>query len=179
MERETVQNLLHAAIKEANRQVYEAARSGDGHDGMGCTAEIVYVQGRRVFIGHVGDCRTYHLQDGRLELLTRDQTLVQRLVELGQITAEEAEKHPQKSELQQAIGGHAEVESEFYHVLLQPGDWLVICSDGLSNHITSAELRHMLVAEATSAEMAARRLVNLANLKGATDNATVVVIRVT
>src|SRR5262249_28578993 len=150
---------------------------GAGPRGMGCTAEIVFVQANQVYIGHVGDCRTYLLREGQLELITRDQTLVHRLVELGQLTKEEAENHPRKSELQQAIGGYEEVEPEFYHFPLRPGDWLVVCSDGLSNPITPEELRQMLLPEASSAEMAARRLVNLANFKGAADNATVVVIR--
>ena len=111
--------------------------------------------------------------------LTRDQTLVSRLLELGQLTPEEAEAHPRRSELQQAIGGRAEVEPEVYDSTLLPGDWLIVCSDGLSNHVKREELQEMLQSEATSAEMAARRLVNLVNLRGATDNATVVVIRAT
>jgi len=176
---ETIRNLLKMALDEANRQVNEAARSAAGQRGMGCTAEIVYIHGRRLNIGHVGDCRTYHLQDGKLKLLTRDQTLAQRLVELGQLTKEEAENHPRKSELQQAIGCHEEIQPEFYHANLKPGDWLVVCSDGLPNHINALELQQMLLSESTSAEMAARRLVNFTNLKGGLDNATVVVIRVT
>jgi protein phosphatase len=100
-------------------------------------------------------------------------------VELGTLSPEEAQTHPRRCELQQAIGGHADVEPALYHGRLKAGDWLVICSDGLSSCITPEELQQMLQTEATSAEMAARRLVNFANIKGATDNATVVVIRVT
>ncbi len=169
--------LLGRALKEANRAVFQAAQREPGRRGMGCTAEAVYLNGRHVVVGHVGDSRTYHLHQGRLVQLTRDHTLVNRLVELGMLTPEEAEKHPRRSELQQAIGGHADVEPSLYHGSLKPGDWVVVCSDGLSNHITPPEMQQMLQSEATSAEMAARRLVNLANLKGALDNATVVVVR--
>jgi serine/threonine protein phosphatase PrpC len=171
------QYLLGRALKEANREVFQAARCEWGRHGMGCTAEALYVNGRHVVVGHVGDSRTYHLHEGRLVQLTRDQTLVNRLVELGTLTPAEAEKHPRRSELQQAIGGHAEVDPALYHGILKPGDWVVVCSDGLSNHVTPRELQQMLQSEATSAEMAARRLVNLANIKGALDNATVVVVR--
>jgi protein phosphatase len=146
---------------------------------MGCTAEVVYVDGRNVVVGHVGDSRTYHLHEGRMIQLTRDQTLVNRLVELGTLTPEEAETHPRRNELQQAVGGQPDVEPGLYHGSLKPGDWVVVCSDGLSNHVSANELKQMLQSEATSAEMAARRLVNLANIEGATDNATVVVIRAT
>ena len=146
---------------------------------MGCTAEVVYIDGRHVVVGHVGDSRTYHLHEGRLVQLTRDQTLVNRLVELGTLTPEQAEHHPRRNELQQAVGGQPDVDPGTYHGTLTAGDWVVVCSDGLSNHITHAMLQEMLQSEAGSAEMAARRLVNLTNIEGATDNATVVVIRAT
>lgn len=172
--------VLNAALKHANKSVYTAARTpGKGRRGMGCTAEAVYVDGRNVICGHVGDSRTYHVHQGRLVQLTRDQTLVNRLVELGQISAEEAEDHPRKNELQQAIGGQPDVVPGIYSGKLKRGDWVLVCSDGVTNHINNKELEKMLTREAyDSAEIAARRLVNLVNLRGATDNSTVVVIRV-
>jgi protein phosphatase len=176
---EDCKEAILTALKEANKRVSEAARSGQGRRGMGCTAEAVYVDGRHVVVGHVGDSRTYHLRRGRLVQITRDQTLVGRLLELGQLTEEEAAAHPRRSELQQAIGGRTDVDPELYHAPLSPGDWILVCSDGLSNHVRPEELQEMMQSEATSAEMAARRLVNFANLRGANDNATVVVIRAT
>jgi protein phosphatase len=173
------QDVLRDTLKHANREVYTAARTpGKGKRGMGCTAECVYIDNRYVIAGHVGDSRVYHLHRGRLVQLTRDQTLVNRLVELGQLTPEEAENHSRKNELQQAIGGQPDVVPGVYHGQLQRGDWVLVCSDGLTNHITNAELETMLTREAAnSAEEAARRLLNLVNLRGATDNATIVVVR--
>jgi protein phosphatase len=176
---EECKRLLTAALKDANRQVFTASRSGRGRRGMGCTAEAVYVDSRQVVVGHVGDSRTYHLHEGRLIQLTRDQTLVNRLVELGTLSPEEAETHPRRNELQQAIGGQPDVEPGVSSGVLKPGDWVVVCSDGVTNHVKSEELLEMLQSEATSAEMAARRLVNFVNINGATDNATIVVIRAT
>jgi protein phosphatase len=177
---EACKQQLKAALKEANRQVFAASRApGSKRRGMGCTAEAVYVDGRNVVVGHVGDSRTYHLHEGRLIQLTRDQTLVNRLVELGSLTPEEAETHPRRNELQQAVGGQPDVEPGLYAGELKPGDWVVVCSDGLTNHVTAKDLEQMLLSEAQSAEMAARRLVNLTNIEGATDNCTVVVIRAT
>ncbi len=171
---------LKAALREANKQVFTASRvPGTKRRGMGCTAEAVYVDGTNVVVGHVGDSRTYHLHEGRMIQLTRDQTLVNRLVELGTLSPEEAETHPRRNELQQAVGGQPEVEPGLYHGIMKPGDWVVVCSDGLSNHVNPTMLKEMLQSEAQSAEMAARRLVNLTNIEGATDNATVVVIRAT
>ena len=171
---------LKAALKEANRQVFAASRApGSKRRGMGCTAEVVFTDGRNVVVGHVGDSRTYHLHEGKLIQITRDQTLVNRLVELGTLTPEEAENHPRKNELQQAIGGQPDVAPDVYSAKLKPGDWLLVCSDGLTNHVSNAMLKEMLLSEAGSAEIAARRLVNLTNIEGATDNVTVVVIRAT
>jgi protein phosphatase len=172
------QELLAAALKEANRIVYSAARTGLGRRGMGCTAEVVYVHSRHLVVGHVGDSRTYHFRRGELVQVTKDQTLVNRLVELGHLTEEEAHTHPRRSELQQAVGGYSDVEPALYHGTIRPGDWVVVCSDGLSNHVGPEEMKEMLQG-ARSAETAARRLVNLANLAGATDNATVLVVRAT
>jgi protein phosphatase len=175
---EVGKQLLKSALKEANKQVFAASRApGTKRRGMGCTAEAVFVDGRHVIVGHVGDSRTYHLHEGRMLQLTRDQTLVNRLVELGTLTPEEAETHPRRNELQQAIGGQPDVEPGLYHGVLKPGDWVLVCSDGLTNHINASQLLQMLQTEAQSADMAARRLVNFANIEGATDNATVVVIR--
>jgi protein phosphatase len=175
---EECQKLLQTALKHANREVFTASRTpGVGKRGMGCTAEAVYVDAQNVVVGHVGDSRTYHLHEGRLVQLTRDQTFVNRMVELGKLTPEEAETHPRKNELQQAIGGQPDVVPNLYQGKLKRGDWVLVCSDGLSNHIPPEDLQKMLLREATSAEEAARRLLNLVNLRGATDNATVVIIR--
>jgi protein phosphatase len=175
---EGCKQLLLAALKHANREVYTASRTpGVGKRGMGCTAEAVYIDTQNVVVGHVGDSRTYHLSQGRLIQLTRDQTFVNRMVELGAISPEEAEDHPRKNELQQAIGGQPDVQPGLYQGRLRRGDWVIVCSDGLSNHIPSEDLQKMLLREATSAEEAARRLLNLVNLRGATDNATVVIVR--
>jgi PPM family protein phosphatase len=176
---DAIKKVLEAALKHANKEVHAAGRiPGRGKRGMGCTAEVLYVDNRNVIVGHVGDSRTYHLKNGRLQQLTRDQTLVNRLVELGQLTAEEAENHPRKNELQQAIGGQPDVVPGSYSGKLKRGDWILVCSDGLTNHISNQELEKMLTREAAySAEEAARRLLNLVNLRGATDNATIVVVR--
>jgi PPM family protein phosphatase len=168
---------LGEALREANQQIYAAAREpGGGKRGMGCTAEVVCVDGRNVVVGYVGDSRTYHLQAGTLTQLTRDQTLANHLLDLGELTPEEALLHPRGSELYQALGARPTVTPGFAYRALKPGDWLVVCSDGVTNHIPPELLQETLQI-AASAGTAARRLVNLVNLHGATDNATVIVVR--
>jgi len=177
---EECSEIIRQALRTANERVYGAARQpGAQRRGMGCTAEAVYIDGKNLLVGHVGDSRVYHYRAGSLVQVTRDHTLVNRLVELGTISAEEAETHPRRNELQQAIGGQPQVEVSLYKANLSIGDWVLVCSDGLTNHVNNKDLSYMLSMEAQSAQMAARRLVNLANIHGATDNATVVVIRCT
>jgi protein phosphatase len=171
------QHLLDALLK-ANAEIYAASQRAVNKRGMGCTVEVIYITGRFLVAGHAGDSRIYQFQDGKLHQVTRDQTLVGRMIELGQLTPEEAAKHPRRSELQQALGGRPDVEPLVYDRTLKPGDWVVICSDGLSNLVGADEMKQMLQVEAGSAEMAARRFINLANSRSAGDNVTVVVIRV-
>ncbi len=168
--------LVADSLREANRVVFEESRRMESKRGMGCTAEVLLIDGRKVHIGHVGDSRTYHVRGGRIVQVTQDQTLVSQLVALGQLTEAEAERHPQRSELQQAVGGRRDVYPDQYTLTLEAGDWLLVCTDGLSNQLKKNEMASV-IQSAGSAEKAARRLVNRAIVNGAADNVTVVAIR--
>ncbi|MBX7103342.1 MAG: protein phosphatase 2C domain-containing protein [Gemmataceae bacterium] len=163
------------AIREANKAVYLASRQGIGRRGMGCTVEVVYTDGKHLVIGHVGDSRTYRFSRGKLTQLTTDQTYVNRLVELGDITLEQAEVHPRRAELQQAVGGWSDIDPQVVVSPFETGDWVIVCSDGLTGMLKPPTIQAVL-ERSNSAESAARRLVNLANLYGAADNVTVVVL---
>lgn len=167
---------IAAVLREANRVVYEASRQVVGRRGMGCTAEVVFTDGRCAIIGHVGDSRTYLFRGGELTLLTRDHSYVNRLLECGEISTQEAETHPRRAELQQAIGGWSDITPDVFDVAIEPGDWLLVCTDGLSNQLRLEAMQEIL-GSASCADLAARRLVNRANANGAVDNATAVVIR--
>lgn len=165
-----------SALREANRRVFEMAHAHPSSRGMGCTAEVILVDGNLTLVGHVGDSRVYRMKKGKLLQVTKDHTVIARLVELGQLSEEEAEHHPRRSELQQAIGGRPEVYPDVYAMSLEPGDWILACSDGLSNQI-GLEVMESVLREAKNAERAARRLINMALFEGAQDNVTVAVIR--
>jgi protein phosphatase len=172
----TMRLSLLALITEVNREVYAAAREGAGKRGMGCTLEFVLVAGNAFGIGHVGDSRTYHLHRGQLRQVTEDQTWVQRMVSIGAMTPHEALEHPRRSELQQAIGGQPEVQPSVYEGRLAPGDVLLVCSDGVTSHL-SPELLQEILQRSTSAEACARQIINWTNLHGGTDNSTAIVVR--
>ena len=172
------QEVMRDALKHANREVFTASRTpGKGKRGMGCTAECVYIDSRNVIAGHVGDSRVYHVHRGRLTQLTRDQTLVNRLVELGQLTAQEAEDHPRKNELQQAIGGQPDVVPGIYSGKLKRGDWVLVCSDGVTNHINNKELEQMLTREHPTPPRRRPSLAQSRQPARGDRNATIVVVR--
>jgi protein phosphatase len=172
---EAIAECLNSGLRDANRAVYLAGRC-DGRHGMGCTAEAVFVDGGQVVIGHVGDSRTYLFSRGILRQLTRDQTFLAKMLEQGQITPDEARMHPRRGELTQAIGCRSDVEPENARAPFGPGDWIIVCSDGLPARVTP-EIMIAILQQATCAESAARRLINRANFEGAGDNVSVVVVR--
>jgi protein phosphatase len=168
---------IDAAIKEANRVVQQAAAANKRYKGMGATAAVVIVWNGRVVIGHVGDCRVYHQQAGQLKQATRDQTLVNRMVELGQLTPEEAAEHTASNQVLQAIGARPAIEPAQYKLKLAPGDWLLVACDGLHGQVNERTIQATVIKAPPSAALLAGRLVDLADQSGGIDNCTVVAVR--
>jgi PPM family protein phosphatase len=168
--------LLDKTIKSANTAVLQQAQADPQCKGMGATLAALIVCDDQVRIGHVGDCRVYQVHAGEVKQVTRDQTLVARMVDLGKLTPEEARTHPQRNEVTQAIGKHAEIRPEPYQLQLCPGDWLIVASDGLHAHLDEPALL-AAVLEAKSAAALAQHLVNLADQAGGSDNCSVVAVR--
>lgn len=175
---EAVLHEIHEAIQLANTTIHAAAEQGDGTQiGMGCTCEVGYLVNGQLYMGHVGDSRVYLYREGAIRQLTQDQTLVNRMIAMGVLNHDEAASHPRRHELDQALGSSHPVEIQLIAEKLQVGDALIFCSDGLTTHVNDRSISEVL-RNTQSAEAAARRLVNLANALGGTDNVTVVVIRV-
>jgi len=163
---------LEAAVRRANADVIEAAQT-KGQHGMGATLTAVLVEKTNAYVAEVGDSRAYLLRAGQLKQLTRDQSLVQMLVDQGLMQPEEAENSPRKNILLQAMGSVDEVHAAIGQVALRQGDKLLICSDGISNAITHEELRQILAKNAPWPACA--QLIQLANDRGGEDNLTAVV----
>ena len=178
------QKLLSEAAKHANRRVYEAARADEERQGMGTTLTIALIAGERLHVASVGDSRAYLMnaggvtQDGATTAqLTSDHSLVARLVDIGQITAEEARTHPQRNMLYRSIGTDPSVEVDTLSEQIEPGDVLLLCSDGLFNHVRDEEIAKIAL-EQPDPDRACERLVALANERGGRDNISVVIVRV-
>jgi serine/threonine protein phosphatase PrpC len=165
------------AIRDANKAVHQRGKSETGCKGMASTAAVVLVWDGQVRIGHVGDCRVYHLRGDRLAQVTRDQTLVERMVELGQLSPKEALTHPARNEVTQAIGNYADIAPASYEMKLEPGDWLIVACDGLHAHVDSKMLQETIRKASGPAWALAQTLVDMANQGGGSDNCTVVALR--
>jgi protein phosphatase len=178
------QDLLRKAAREANRRVYEESRADAERKGMGTTLTIALIVDERLHVASVGDSRAYLLNaDGVTEdgatttQLTSDHSLVARLVDIGQITPEQARTHPQRNLLYRSIGTDPSVEVDTLSEQLKPGDVVLLCSDGLVNHLRDEEIAQIAL-EQPNADRACEQLVALANERGGRDNISVVIVRV-
>ena len=168
---------LARILREANRRIYDLAVADESHRGMGTTLTAAKVTGDEISLAHVGDSRAYRMRDGELEQLTKDHSLVAELERSGQITAEAAEHHPQRSIITRALGPEPDVEVDTYTVTGREGDLFLLCSDGLTSMISDEEIGSIL-RSAASLDAAADALVRAANQSGGKDNITVVLFRV-
>jgi protein phosphatase len=170
---ELAQRLVRA-VEEAGMRIFNEARADRTRRGMGTTATIASLMDARLFVAQVGDSRAYVLRQGKLVQVSRDQSLVNQLIEAGQLTEEEAETFEHNNIILQALGTAETVQVDLTYVDLQRGDRLLLCSDGLSGMVRADELREVLVSQRDPLD-ACRELTERANRAGGHDNITVIV----
>lgn len=170
-------NRLASAIHLANRKVFEAAASDPEQMGMGATIVAAWIDAQRLSLAHVGDSRAYLLRGGSLDQLTADHSLVAEKVRIGILTPQEADASEMQSVLTRAVGTSVTVQVDTDEQPLLVGDFLLLCSDGLTRMVTDPEIASTLLTSA-SAQESADRLVELANENGGADNITVIVLHV-
>lgn len=170
----SIKNLLYSAITAANIDVYDMARSRYDLNGMGTTVVAVIVRDSVAHIAHAGDSRAYVVKEQGVEQVTVDHSLVQDLVDRGEITKEEAEHHPNKNVITRALGVDDNIDIDYSEVELVDKETLILCTDGLSNYVTNDEM----VVDIKDGQYYAfaDRLVKRANKNGGGDNITVVAI---
>jgi PPM family protein phosphatase len=168
---EPLQDLMRAAIQEAQRAVTQAA------PGSGTTLTAALVLGQQVTIGHVGDSRAYAvLPGGRIDSVTRDHSLVKRLEELGQISSDEAVAHPQRNVLYRAVGQGESLEADVFTTPFPQPGYLLLCSDGLWSVVPDANIIK-IVNESSNLQSACQELVIAANNAGGPDNISVILVQ--
>ena len=166
---------LAAAVEAANAAVIEAALNGLGKPGMGCTATCAYIENDTLAIAHVGDSRAYLLHEGTLIRVTRDHSYVEELVDAGEITADEARVHPNRSVITRALGSDPAMYADHFTLHIEEGDRLILCSDGLSSMIPGSDIEN-IATQSSTAQICVDNLVDAALAAGGHDNVTVVVV---
>jgi len=167
---------LKEAVEIANREIHEYAKSHPENRGMGTTATAVGILGDHLYVTQVGDSRAYLIRDRQAYQLTKDQSLMQRLVEAGELTEEEAAQSERRNIILQALGPDAKIKVDLTHQEIRRGDLLVLCSDGLSGQVKKEEIVRSAL-DTRNLTAACERLIFMANERGGPDNITVVIAR--
>lgn len=175
-DKRTLRDLLRESFQRANRAVVTQGEEQDSNMGTTLCAALVHKE-KDAFIANVGDSRVYLYRDGSLRQVSRDHSLVAYLVALGELSEEEARNHPSGNILVRSIGSVPEVEIDLFHVELEQGDRIMLCSDGLWGEVDDQELLQLL-RDQTNPQEACQALVDLANDHGGRDNTTLVVVSV-
>jgi protein phosphatase len=166
------QEALERGITEANERLHTLAAENPEYEGMGTTLVAASVDKEQARLVNVGDSRAYEVTDDAIEQITVDQSLVQELVESGELTPEEAEDHPQRNVISQALGTDETVEPDLYRRTLSGA--ILLCSDGLTEEVPESEI-HEILMDSSSLSTASDRLVDRANEYGGNDNISVVI----
>jgi protein phosphatase len=169
--------LLQEMISKANKAVFETAALNEKYHNMGTTLAVAVLGKERGWIGHVGDSRIYRFRNGGLEQLTDDHTVINELSKAGQLSPEEAARHPLRHAVTRSVGTDREVKADVRAIDLQPGDRLLLCSDGLSGLVEPEKLLAVLgSSDGATLDEIADRLVEMALDAGGDDNVTVVLV---
>lgn len=170
---------LYDATVYANHLIHRQGRSDPQYNGMGATFTAVGINSSEVDLVQVGDSRVYLLRNEQIYQVTKDQSLVQQLIDADQIKPEEAETHSLKNVILQALGAQPEIYPVAARLIAQKGDILLICSDGLSNKIKGVDMQQIILDHVDQLEVAALELVKEANEQGGEDNITLILARIT
>ena len=174
--RGTYDRELRAAVGQANQDIFAEAERHPECEGMGTTLSLAIVDGRNLYVANVGDSRTYVINDREIFQVTRDHSLVQEMVDRGELSPDEARHHPRKNVITMALGVYDEVAADVGCLTTEPGDMVLVCCDGLINHVEDDDIQRVVV-EASDPQAACEILVALANKGGGTDNISVIIAR--
>lgn len=165
------------SILRANDTIYQIASQDEKYTQMGTTIVVALIDNQYAVLGHIGDSRAYAVNRNGMRQLTEDHSLVRELVKSGQITAEEAERHPRRNVLIRALGTDKEVQVDMNEAALEAGDILLLCSDGLTNMLSTNTMWSTIIDPSLPLEVIADRLVGQAIEAGGDDNISVILVQ--
>ena len=167
--------VIRHAIETANTEIIEQAQKDEKLRGMGTTMVVATIVGQYAYVANVGDSRLY-VVDKQLRQITRDHSLVQEMVRMGEITAEEARNHPDKNIITRALGAERTVDIDFFDLKLEPDSTILMCSDGLSNMVEDSEIEKIILNQTEELPQKGERLLREANQNGGKDNIAIVLV---
>ncbi len=173
MEEEDWKDWLQETVLEVNRTIFEIAENDVEYKGMGTTLDAVLIYENKALVTHIGDSRVYTINKNEILQITKDHSFVNILLDSGEITEEEAARHPQRNWIMRAVGSEKSISPDFYQIQLDEQTYLLICTDGLSNKVNNERIRTIVTSDGDLHEKAVK-LVELANEMGGEDNISVI-----
>lgn len=172
----TIKEMLEDAIFKCNEYVYDLATSQESLNDMGTTLVGGILYNGSFYVANVGDSRCYHISSEEVTQVTKDHSLVQQLLDEGKITLEESYNHPQKNYITKAIGIYKNMKSDIYKIKLIENEYILLCSDGLYNHVDDQTIKNNVLLDET-VEKKCNDLIDIANLNGGYDNITAIILQ--
>mgnify|MGYP002799242975 FL=1 len=167
--------VLRHAIETANTAILDRAQKEEGLRGMGTTIVAATIVGHYAYVANVGDSRLYLIQ-GKIRQITKDHSLVQEMVRMGEIKPEEARNHPDKNIITRALGAERTVDIDFFDLKMEPGSTILMCSDGLSNMVEDSKIEEIILDQTNELPKKGERLLSEANRNGGKDNIAVILV---
>ena len=167
--------VIRHAIETANTDIIEQAQTDEGLRGMGTTMVVSTIVGQYAYVANVGDSRLYVVQ-GQIQQITKDHSLVQEMVRLGEISPEEARNHRDKNIITRALGAEKTVDIDFFDLKLEAGDTILMCSDGLSNMVDDRKMEEIILDSEMELTEKGKTLIREANLNGGKDNIAIILV---
>ena len=167
--------VIRHAIETANTEIIEQAQKDEGLRGMGTTMVVSTIVGQYAYVANVGDSRLYVVQ-GQIQQITKDHSLVQEMVRLGEISPEEARNHRDKNIITRALGAEKTVDIDFFDLKLEAGDTILMCSDGLSNMVDDRKMEEIILDSEMELTEKGKTLIREANLNGGKDNIAIILV---
>ena len=167
--------MIRHAIEAANTEILSRAQSEEDLRGMGTTIVVATIVGHYAYVANVGDSRLYLIQ-GQIRQITKDHSLVQEMVRMGEIKPEEARKHPDKNIITRALGAERTIDIDFFDLQMEPGSTILMCSDGLSNMVEDSKIEEIILDETKDLPQKGEALLGEANRNGGKDNIAVILV---
>ena len=167
--------VIRHAIETANTEILTQAQQKDELRGMGTTMVVATIVGHYAYVANVGDSRLYVIQ-GQIHQITKDHSLVQEMVRIGEIKPEEARNHPDKNIITRALGAERTVDIDFFDLKMEPDSVILMCSDGLSNMVEDSKLEEIIMDRTKELSQKGEQLLREANQNGGKDNIAVILV---